>query len=64
MRELGTRGRRPIAALGGLAPFPCDRATAPSAVGAPRAQSPCCVAIQHNPTIKAFYERLRANGKP
>jgi transposase len=24
MPELGSRGRRPIAALGGLAPFPCD----------------------------------------
>ena len=25
---------------------------------------PTLVAVQHNPILKAFYQRLRANGKP
>ena len=72
MPELGTRGRRPIAALGGLAPFPCDSGERRGyrAIRGGRADvrkalfNAARVAIQHNPTIKAFYERLRAKGKP
>jgi transposase len=72
MPELGSRGRRPIAALGGLAPFPCDSGERRGyrAIRGGRADVRCAlfnaarVAIQHNPVIKAFYERLRAKGKP
>jgi transposase len=72
MPELGSRGRRPIAALGGLVPFPCDsgeqrghRAIRGRRADVRRAQfNAARVAIQHNPIIKAFYERLRAKGKP
>jgi len=72
MAELGSRGRRPIAALGGLAPFPCDSGERKGyrAIRGGRADvrtalfNAARVAIQHNPVIKAFYERLRAKGKP
>jgi transposase len=72
MPELGTRGRRPIASLGGLAPFPRDSGDRRGyrAIRGGRADvrkalfNAARVAIQHNPVIKAFYERLRAKGKP
>jgi transposase len=72
MPELGRRGRRPIGALGGLAPFPCDSGERRGyrAIRGGRADvrkalfNAARVAIQHNPVIKAFYERLRAKGKP
>jgi transposase len=72
MPELGSMGRRPIASLGGLAPFPCDSGERRGyrAIRGGRADvrkalfNAARVAIQHNPVIKAFYERLRAKGKP
>lgn len=72
MPELGSRGRRTIGALGGLAPFPCDSGERHGyrAIRGGRADvrkalfNAARVAIQHNPVIKAFYERLRAKGKP
>jgi transposase len=72
MPELGSRRRRPIAALGGLAPFPCDSGERKGyrAIRGGRTDvrtalfNAARVAIQHNPVIKAFYERLRAKGKP
>ena len=70
--ELGRLSRRQIAALVGLAPFPRDSGNRRGyrAIRGGRAQvraalfNAARVAIRHNPTIKAFYERLRAKGKP
>jgi transposase len=70
--ELGTGGRRCITALAGLAPFPCDSGDRRGyrAIRGGRADvrkalfNAARVAIQHNPKIKAFYESLRARGKP
>jgi transposase len=70
--ELGTLCRRRIAALAGLAPFPCDSGERRGyrAIRGGRSHvrkalfNAARVAIQHNPKIKAFYERLRARGKP
>jgi transposase len=70
--ELGRLSRRQIAALVGLAPFPRDSGERRGyrAIRGGRADVRCAlfnaarVAIQHNPTIEAFYERLRAKGKP
>ena len=70
--ELGRLNRRQIAALAGLAPFPCDSGDRRGyrSIRGGRSGVRCAlfnaarVAIQHNPTVKAFYERLRANGKP
>lgn len=69
--ELGHLSRRQIAALVGLAPFPRDSGERRGyrAIRGGRADVRCAlfnaarVAIQHNPTIKAFYQRLRARGK-
>jgi transposase len=70
--ELGRLSRRQIAALVGLAPFPRDSGERRGyrAIRGGRADVRCAlfnaarVAIQHNPAIKEFYERLRARGKP
>ena len=70
--ELGCLNRRQIASLAGLAPFPCDSGDRRGhrSIRGGRSQVRCAmfnaarVAIQHNPAIKAFYQRLRANGKP
>jgi transposase len=70
--ELGALCRRRIAALAGLAPFPCDSGERRGyrAIRGGRSHvrkalfNAARVAIQHNPKIKAFYERLRARGKP
>jgi transposase len=70
--ELGTIGRHQIAALAGVAPFSRDsgRRKGKRFVRAGRVQvraplyMACLVAIQHNPPLKAFYQRLRAAGKP
>jgi transposase len=69
--ELGRLSRRQIAALVGLAPFPRDSGERRGyrAIRGGRAEVRCAlfnaarVAIQHNPILKAFYERLRAKGK-
>lgn len=69
--ELGRLSRRQIAALVGLAPFPRDSGQRRGyrAIRGGRADVRCAlfnaarVAIQHNPVIKAFYQRLRARGK-
>jgi transposase len=70
--ELGRLSRRKIAALVGVAPFPNesgDRKGYRSIRGGRdevrQALFNCArVAIMHNPVAKAFYERLRARGKP
>jgi transposase len=69
--ELGRLSRRQIAALVGLAPFPRDSGERRGyrAIRGGRADVRCAlfnaarVAIRHNPTIKPFYDRLRARGK-
>ena len=72
MPELGTLGRKQVAALAGLAPVNYDSGTTP----APRhirggrfyvrtsLYMPTLVAVKHNEVLKVFYDRLRANGKP
>lgn len=70
--EIGRLCRRRIAALVGLAPFPRDsgQRRGHRAIRGGRSDvrkalfNAARVAIQHNPKIKAFYQRLRANGKP
>lgn len=70
--EIGRLCRRRIAALTGLAPFPCDSGERRGyrAIRGGRSDvrkalfNAARVAIQHNHKIKAFYERLRASGKP
>jgi transposase len=70
--ELGTLDRHQIAALAGLAPFSRDsgRRKGRRFVRAGRVQvraplyMACLVAIQHNPSLKTFYRRLRDAGKP
>ena len=70
--ELGRLSRRKIAALVGVAPFPNesgDRKGYRSIRGGRdevrQALFNCArVAIVHNPVAKAFYEPLRARGKP
>ena len=69
--ELGKLDRRQIAALTGLAPFPCEsgdrkghRAIRGGRVEA-RSALFCAalVALRHNPRIAAYYEHLRKLGK-
>jgi transposase len=70
--ELGTLDRRPITALGGLAPFNCDS-------GQHRGQRhiwggrasvratlymAALTATRYNPVLRSFYRRLRERGKP
>jgi transposase len=70
--ELGTLDRRSIAALVGLAPFNRDSGTfrGRRAIWGGRAQvrhmlyMAATTAIQFNPVIKPFYERLIGRGKP
>jgi transposase len=70
--ELGALGRKPIAALAGLAPFNRDsgRWRGRRMIGGGRAglrsalYMAALVASRRNPLIAAFYRRLRAAGKP
>lgn len=69
--ELGELSKAEAAAITGLAPFNNDSAKSnkPRHIQAGRGQVRKCiymaavVAMQHNPTIKAFYRRLTENGK-
>jgi transposase len=71
MPELGSLDRRQIAALGGLAPWTRQSGQwkGKSFIGGGRAGvrkalfMGALVAVKHNPTLKAFYERLLAAGK-
>lgn len=69
--ELGTTSNKRIAALAGLAPHP-DQSGAADRYRRVRGGRPevkrslfmaALTARKHNPTLKAFYERLVANGK-
>ena len=70
--ELGTLNKAEVAALAGLAPRNHDSGTLRGqrhiAGGRPAVRTglwmPTLVATQHNPILKAFYQRLRAKGKP
>jgi len=70
--ELGTLGRKEIAALAGLAPFTrqSGKWRGKSFIGGGRTAVRCAlfmgamVAKQHNPILKAFFDRLVAAGKP
>ena len=70
--ELGTLSRREIAKLVGVAPFARDsgkrrgRRRCWGGRGEVRVVLYMCMgsAIQHNPTIREFYQRLIAKGKP
>ncbi len=70
--ELGSVDRHQIAALAGVAPFSRDsgRKTGKRFIRAGRVQirmpvyMASLVAIRHNATLRAFYQRLRAAGKP
>lgn len=70
--ELGTLDRRKIASLVGLAPWTrqSGRWKGRSFIGGGRASVRCAlhvaamVAARHNPTLKAFRDRLVAAGKP
>jgi transposase len=70
--ELGHLNRKKIAALVGVAPFPCDSGTLTGKrlVWGGRAHvrsalyMAALVAVRHNPVLRAFYQRLCAAGKP
>jgi len=70
--ELGKLNRREIAALVGLAPFNRDSGQhrGERVIWGGRAQvrrvlyMASVAAIRSNPVIRAFYQRLRAQGKP
>jgi transposase len=70
--ELGRLDRRAIAALVGVAPFNCDsgqfRGRRRIAGGRASVRASlymaALVASRRNPTLAAFYQRLRADGKP
>jgi transposase len=70
--ELGQLGRKALAALVGVAPFNCESGTLRGRriVWGGRARvravlyMAALAATRHNPTIRAFYERLCAAGKP
>jgi transposase len=70
--ELGQVDRHQIAALAGVAPINRDsgryRGKRTIQGGRVEVRAPlytaCLVAIQHNPTLKRFYRRLRDAGKP
>jgi transposase len=72
MPELGTLDRRQIASLAGLAPWTRQSGQwrGRSFTGGGRASvrtalfMAALVGTRHNPVLKAFYERLLANGKP
>jgi len=69
--ELGTLGRKQIAALAGLAPFNCDsgrfkgerRIWGGRACVRSKLYMAALTASQHNPTIRAFHQRLTAGKK-
>lgn len=70
--EIGSVSRATIAALAGLAPFDRDSGTLKSKrhvfAGRSQVRTPlymaATVAIRHNSILKAFAERIIANGKP
>ena len=70
--ELGTLGRRQIAALAGVAPMNRDsgnmRGRRSVSGGRARVRAVlymgALVATRHNPVIRSFYQRLLATGKP
>src|SRR6185295_19822999 len=70
--ELGQLDRRAIAALVGVAPFNCDsgqqrghrRIAGGRAAVRASLYMAALVASRRNPTLAAFYQRLRAHGKP
>lgn len=70
--ELGSLGRRDAASIAGLAPFRRDsgKFSGKAFISGGRASvrralyMPALVAIKHNPTLKAFYQRLVGQGKP
>jgi len=70
--ELGTLGRKEIAALAGLAPFTrqSGKWRGKSFIGGGRTAVRCAlfmgalVGKRHNPILKAFFDRLVAAGKP
>ena len=70
--ELGHLGRRQVAALVGLAPFPRDSGTlrGQRAIGGGRAVVRTALylgamsGVRANPTLRTFYQRLVAAGKP
>jgi transposase len=70
--ELGSLSKTEAAALAGLAPRNRDSGQfrGQRRIGGGRHAvrtglwMPTLVAIRHNPVLKAFYQRLRANGKP
>jgi transposase len=70
--ELGTLGRKQIAALAGLAPFTRQSGQwkGRSFIGGGRVPvrtvlfMGALVAMRHNPVLRAFFDRLRAAGKP
>jgi transposase len=72
MPELGSLGRRPVAALAGLAPFTrqSGKWKGQSFISGGRADVrsslfiAAMVASRHNPALSAFYQRLIAAGKP
>jgi transposase len=70
--ELGALSRRQIAALVGVAPMARDSGTARGVRRVTGGRAPVRTALymaavtaaQHNPPVRAFYQRLRAAGKP
>jgi transposase len=72
MPQLGSLNRREIAALTGVAPFNSDsgKHTGKRRIQGGRAivrralYMACIPALRFNPTIRAFYDRLRQAGKP
>jgi transposase len=70
--ELGTLSRQRLAALVGVAPFNRDRGTLRGSRTIWGGRAPVratlymstLVAVRYNPVLKAFYNRLRAAGKP
>ena len=70
--ELGQLDRRALAALVGLAPFNCDSGVMRGRRSIYGGRShvrtalymATTTAIRYNPVIRAFYERLKARGKP
>ncbi len=72
MPELGTLDRRQVAALGALAPHPNQSGNTEkyrwTQGGRREIRSllfmSALSASQHNPTLRVFYQRLLANGKP
>lgn len=70
--ELGQITGKQAASLAGLAPFACDSGTLRGQrhIYGGRAKVRCAlfhiarIGLRHNPTLKAFYERLVAHAKP